>query len=466
MELHIHGGPAVIRAVLAAVPRCVTSHPHGDFYTKPVRYAEPGEFTRRAFHHGRLDLTQIEALGDTLNANTEQQRRLAIRGFNGSLASQYEAWRQDLVFARGELEALIDFSEDQHLDESPAFLTYSVASQVQGLVQQLKAFQANSVRGELLRNGIGLSLLGAPNAGKSSLLNRIVGREAAIVSAEAGTTRDVVEVGVDIGGWYCRLGDMAGIRQSQAANASPAIEALQTGAHLGYVEHEGIRRAKQRAFESDIVIVVCSVEPAKDGRDFQLRLEPEVLDTAAKINQQLGNVIVAVTKTDLVGESLSERLPKWIREIKISIPSLTEDSVFGISCISARSRPQATSDSGGIQAFQAGLVEKFRSITSPVTPGDIDGQSDIPSTDMSMWEESLGASERQRLLLDDCLSNLEGFLSEVAPTSDRTVGASPENLDVVVAAERLRMAADCLGKITGRGEAGDVEEVLGVVFEK
>jgi len=193
-----------------------------------------------------MDLPQIEALGETLSASTEQQRKLSVRGTTSQLAARYEQWRLLLLLARGELEALIDFSEDQHFDESPAILGVSVASQIRALRIDMEAHIVNAMRGELLRSGINVALLGAPNAGKSSLLNRIVGRDAAIVSQEAGTTRDVVEVGVDLGGWLVKIGDMAGLRR---AGVIP-------GDVVGTIEQEGIKRAKQRALESDVLIVV------------------------------------------------------------------------------------------------------------------------------------------------------------------------------------------------------------------
>ena len=251
LELHIHGGTAVVKAVLAAVPKTIPKNAR-----QIIRYAEPGEFARRAFYNNRLDLLQVEALSDTLAADTEQQRRLAVRGSSNVLAERYEAWRQKLLNARGELEALIDFSEDQHFDESPAKLCASVAKQVQQLKLQLQANIENAARGELLRDGINIALIGAPNAGKSSLLNRIAGREAAIVSSEAGTTRDVVDVNVDIGGFYCRFGDLAGLRkQTQTSDRH----------QVGEIEREGIRRAKERALKADVIVVVLAVEAAKDS---------------------------------------------------------------------------------------------------------------------------------------------------------------------------------------------------------
>ncbi|KAI5300013.1 tetrahydrofolate synthase [Ascosphaera pollenicola] len=211
LELHIHGGPAIVKAVLGAIPKCaegsvsqqgVTLSPVPPIHQ--IRYAEPGEFTRRAFLNNRLDIPQIEALGETLDAETEQQRRLAVQGTVSSLSSRYETWRQQLLEARGELEALIDFSEDQHFDESIHDFMVSVGTQIRRLLQQINLHVDNAAKGELMRNGIKIALLGAPNAGKSSLLNQIVGREAAIVSNEQGTTRDIVDVSVDIGGWLCR----------------------------------------------------------------------------------------------------------------------------------------------------------------------------------------------------------------------------------------------------------------------
>jgi tRNA U34 5-carboxymethylaminomethyl modifying GTPase MnmE/TrmE len=230
LELHVHGGHATVKAVLAAIGKCQSKH--------TIRYAEAGEFTRRAFQNDRLDLGQVEALSDALSADTEQQRRAALRGNSGKLGRIYEEWRQLLLAARGELEALIDFSEDQHFDDSPAELMENVTRQIGPILSAIRRHQAGSRCGELLKRGIRISFLGPPNAGKSSLLNIIVDREASIVSEEAGTTRDIVEVSVDIGGYLCVFADTAGLRAS---------------ASVGGVEQEGIKRAKAKAKESDLV---------------------------------------------------------------------------------------------------------------------------------------------------------------------------------------------------------------------
>ncbi|KNG50351.1 tRNA modification GTPase mss1 mitochondrial precursor [Stemphylium lycopersici] len=380
----------------------------------------------------------IESLGETLSASTEQQRKLSVRGTTSSLAVRYEHWRHLLLQARGELEALIDFSEDQHFDESPALLCASVASQVQALCVHMEAHIANAVRGELLRNGISVALLGAPNAGKSSLLNRIVGRDAAIVSQEAGTTRDIVEIGLDLGGWLVKIGDMAGLRKAGLVGADV----------VGAVEQEGIKRAKQRALESDIVIVV---------QDATAEMDPEVMETAKQCADIGIDVIVAINKSDQLSSRDTARLA-WKERIRAAL-GLEEGRICFISC-----KDITTSASSEIQSFLATLQDTFKSMTAALVPDS--------DPDPSIWQESLGATERQRLLLSECLSHLSAFLATVtAPSADgsSTGEATPdeiEEVDIVVAAECLRSAADALARITGRGDSGDVEEVLGVVFEK
>ncbi|KAF2688396.1 tRNA modification GTPase mss1 mitochondrial precursor [Lentithecium fluviatile CBS 122367] len=430
LELHVHGGPAIVRAVLAAIPQCDSPpddmRPHTAGAPRRIRYAEPGEFTRRAFTNGRMDLPQIESLGETLAATTEQQRKLSVRGTTSSLAMRYENWRHILLQARGELEALIDFSEDQHFDESPAVLCASVAGQVAQLSAHIEAHITNAVRGELLRSGISVALLGAPNAGKSSLLNRVVGRDAAIVSQEAGTTRDVVEVGLDLGGWLVKIGDMAGLRKAGLVGADI----------VGAVEQEGIKRAKQRALESDVLIVV---------QDATAEMDPEVIETAQQCVHLGINVVVAINKIDQVLNSSS--LDRWKEKMQ-SVLSIPAERIFFVSC-----------KDGEMQAFLHGLLEAFKAMTAALVPDS--------DPDPSIWQESLGATERQRVLLSECRSHLDAFLRAVqTPTHQLGAVDDVEEVDIVVAAESLRLAAETLARITGRGESGDVEEVLGVVFEK
>lgn len=450
LELHIHGGPAVVKAVLDNIPKTISPEISG-FY--PLRYAEPGEFTRRAFYNNRLDLTQVEALGDVLSAETEQQRRLAVRGASTGLAKEYELWRKNLILAQGELEALIDFSEDQHFDESPTTLVRSVTIQVEQLRTKLSTNIKNSSRGELLRNGINLALLGAPNAGKSSLLNRIVGREAAIVSSEEGTTRDVVEVGVDLGGYLCRFGDLAGLRMVPQSPGSPKV---------GEIEREGMRRAKERALAADVVLVVLSAEDLS-------RPNAEVLATLRSCDLASQRIIYVINKSDLLRDhSKAEEIRALFEAQQYPSNESANTPVFIISCKEAEHPQERGStngqDPGAIEGLLRGLVKVFSDMTSALFP---EGQTG--SGDPSMWEQSLGASQRQRLLLQQCLHCLDTFLVEAGATvldQDNTDAVEERETDVVLAAESLRSAADCLAKLTGKGGSGNVEEVLGVVFEK
>ncbi|XP_068853328.1 tRNA modification GTPase GTPBP3, mitochondrial [Aphelocoma coerulescens] len=233
-ELHVHGGPAVVSGVLRALGRL-----------PGLRPAEPGEFTRRAFHHGKLDLTAAEGLRDLIGAETEAQRRQALRQMEGDLGQLYQRWSHTLTQALAHLEAFIDFSEDDNVEEG-------VLSQVDGTVRalerEIRGHLRDGRRGELLRGGVRAVIAGPPNVGKSSLLNLLCRRPAAIVSPTAGTTRDVLEVALDIGGYPLVLGDTAGLR----AATDP-------------VEREGVTRARDRLCHADLVLAVLdatSVSPA------------------------------------------------------------------------------------------------------------------------------------------------------------------------------------------------------------
>lgn len=460
MELHVHGGPAIVKAVLGAIPKCVdqsgsvqrtelSSLPS----MSPIRYAEAGEFTRRAFLNNRLDIPQIEALGETLDAETEQQRQLAVQGTVSSLSSRYEAWRQQLLEARGELEALIDFSEDQHFDESIGDFMVSIGTQVRRLLQQINLHVENAAKGELMRNGIKIALLGAPNAGKSSLLNQIVGREAAIVSNEQGTTRDIVDVSVDIGGWLCRFGDMAGLRSASGG----------AGRIVGAIETEGIRRAKARALESDVVIVVLSLEDAPDGHTASIFLEPEVIEATQTCLDQGKNMLVVVNKIDKAATSSDVR-EQCIQAVREKLPDIQRSDILFISCEEAQTRMMDKSDPGNIQTFLGALQQLFKRMAAPSRlPTDYDAH-----IGNSYYTESLGVTYRQKANLELCAESLRLFLDQIPQAAGGIHDASIEDgdVDIVMAAENLRQAADCLSKITGRGDSGDVEEVLGVVFEK
>jgi tRNA modification GTPase len=221
-ELHVHGGRAVIGAVIDAV-----------LALPGTRLAEPGEFARRAFENGRLDLTEVEGLADLINAETEVQRRQALAQAEGSLRALYEGWRADLVRAQALIEAGLDFADEGDV-------IADVAAKADPIVAQLRAAIARHLAdksGMRLRDGFKVVIAGAPNAGKSSLLNALAKRDAAIVSEEAGTTRDIIEVHLDLGGVPVMLIDTAGLREAE-----------------GKVEAEGIRRALARAGDADLVL--------------------------------------------------------------------------------------------------------------------------------------------------------------------------------------------------------------------
>ncbi|MBV1796024.1 tRNA uridine-5-carboxymethylaminomethyl(34) synthesis GTPase MnmE [Siccirubricoccus sp. G192] len=247
-ELHLHGGPAVIAGVAEAL------------VAAGARPAEPGEFSRRAFLHGKLDLTAAEGIADLVAAETAAQRRQALRQAEGALAALYGGWATRLTRLLAQQEAFIEF-EDEDL---PAGLDDAVGRAAAALRAEMAAHLADGGRGERLRDGLLVAILGAPNAGKSSLLNALVGREAAIVSARAGTTRDVVEARLDLGGVPVTLADTAGLRE-----AADEIEA------------EGVRRARRRAKEADLVLALFAADQAPDAETLAL-VRPGVLAVVNK----------------------------------------------------------------------------------------------------------------------------------------------------------------------------------------
>jgi tRNA modification GTPase len=446
LELHIHGGTAVVAAVMRCIPLVLHD-------ASRIRYAEPGEFTRRALLSGRLDLTQVEALGEVLSAQTEQQRRRSVIGTSGALAAQYERWREMLIAARGELEALIDFAEDQQFEDSASSLLSSVLQQVTALRDRIDIYVQNAARGDLLKSGVSVALIGSPNSGKSSLLNLIVGREAAIVSPEQGTTRDVLEIPIDLNGYLCRFLDTAGLRSSDVPTG---------GSALGAVEEEGIKRAMSRALQSDVLIVLLSLD--EHGSE-PISINPQVAEIASICAAQGCRMLIAVNKIDLANGiclTKSAKIQSFKADLQKRQPANSSSiPILPLSCKHASSDSPEHVSMSGFHPLVQNLISTFEQMTSPVQGSESDSPRD----------ESLGASERQRNLLNECLAHLDEFISQGRSSTEgwHTSDNLDDELgqwDVVLAAEALRSAADSLARITGRGGSGDVEEVLGVVFER
>ncbi|HZP74544.1 MAG TPA: tRNA uridine-5-carboxymethylaminomethyl(34) synthesis GTPase MnmE [Pseudolabrys sp.] len=360
-ELQLHGGRAVLAATLTAL---------GDI--DGLRPAEAGEFTRRAFEHGKLDLTAVEALADLVGAETEAQRRQAFRQLKGLLGGNAERWRTRLIEALALVEARIDFSDEADVPEELVAPALAIVAELE---REIGAALADAGRGERLREGMVVAIAGPPNAGKSTLLNRIARREAAIVSPFAGTTRDVIEVHLDLDGYPVTLLDTAGIRES----AEP-------------IEQEGIRRAQERAAEADLVLWVSDAG-----------------DRLAAPNAAPGQELWQIrNKVDLLTAAYLRNEPKSIAK------------TFNISAVRG----------DGLDSL---LVALARQATSFLASG----------------ESALITRDRHRRVLTDVRAALLRALAE------ETHGRE----DII--AEELRLAANGLGRLTGRV---DVEDILDVIF--
>lgn len=224
-EFHLHGGVASVAAVLSSL---------GDM--PGLRLADAGEFTRRAFLNGKLDLTQAEGLADLIAAETEAQRRLALRNAEGGQRRVYEEWRKRILHGRAMIEAELDFADEADV---PGSVADRIWADMQALERDIDTNLGSARAGEIVRNGFEVIILGAPNAGKSSLMNALARRDVSIITEEAGTTRDLVEVRLDLGGIRVNLIDTAGIRENP-----------------GRIEEIGIKKALIRSSDSDLVLLV------------------------------------------------------------------------------------------------------------------------------------------------------------------------------------------------------------------
>lgn len=287
-ELHVHGGRAVVDSILNALNA-----------VPGLRPAEPGEFTRRAFAHDKMDLTQAEALADLVDAETRAQQKQALRQMGGALKEIYDDWRHRLVQALAHLEAVIDFPDE----DLPPAVADKVWGEVGDLEKAIAVHLNDDKRGERVREGLMIAIIGPPNAGKSSLLNALARREAAIVSAIPGTTRDIIEVHMNLAGYAVTLADTAGLREA-----------------ADVIEDEGIRRAKARAADADLKIVVFdgAVYPQRDAT------------AAAMID---ADTLVVVNKADLLSQPVSTETDKTTGQ---TIQFMSVKSGFGMDALLER----------------------------------------------------------------------------------------------------------------------------------
>lgn len=416
VELHLHGSRAVIAGVTKALAASGIARP-----------AERGEFTRRAFENGRMDLTEVEGLADLIAADTAEQRRQALRQLGGDVRAVFEGWREELKGCLAHAEAVIDFGED--VDDG-AF--EDVIPRVTALRKEMERRMNDDRRGEIVRGGVRVAIVGPANAGKSTLLNILARRPAAIVSPIAGTTRDVVEVSLDMDGVPVIVSDTAGLRER---TDDP-------------VEIEGIRRARQAASSADITIFVqdASLESFSWGsfdvtaaRDALNKLQAaandendgSVIDSdgSGPLSLPSSSVLLVANKFDLVSGQ-DANLPK--------VPEDGKSPLFQTSLKEGR----------GVDALVSGLAAAVKARVS----GDASGDDD----DMRSAEEApVITRARHRYHVEQAVRAMEAFeLGRTGPNRDFY-------LPMDLATEELRIASRELGAVTG---AIHVEEVLDVIF--
>jgi len=364
-EFHIHGSRAVQAALFATLSNL-----------ENVRAAEPGEFTRRAFENGKLDLTEAEALDDLIHADTDRQRRQALRQLKGLLGDRVRDWRSRLIGASALIEAGIDFSDESDVS---AELMAPALETIKSLLLEIEETLSAQGRSERLRDGLTVAISGRPNVGKSTLINLLARREVAIVSPHAGTTRDVIEVQLDLDGYPVTVIDTAGIRDTADA-----------------IEQEGVRRARARAAESDLVLWMTDSEHESSKSEIETSA-----DTA---------VWIVRNKVDL--DSVGERAGAEISRAKEGVKT------FGISA-----------------GRGDGIAELVAALTN------------FAQGYFGTSEDGLIARERHRKLLRETADALQRCLA-IAGRGDE------------LAAEELRVAARSLGRLLGRVDVEDILDAI------
>ncbi|GAB1604724.1 tRNA modification GTPase GTPBP3, mitochondrial-like [Argonauta hians] len=410
-EFHIHGGPAVIQALLLSLAK-----------VPGLRHADPGEFTKRAFLNGKLDLTEVEGLSDLLHAETEMQHQQAFLQMEGQLSKLYQKWKSDLLKCTANVEAYIDFSEDDNIED---YVLQEAEVKIKQVIHEIKEHLNDSRRGELLRNGIQVTLLGETNVGKSSLLNCICQRPAAIVSPVAGTTRDVIDSFQNIGGYPVLFCDTAGVRET-----------------TDIIELEGVQRAIERCLQANIIVLMLDAskhyqillkQPGTSLKNYIQEYLKTMLDSSGftdikplsnddddddiresiehKID--IDNVVVVFNKSDLLDELV---LSRWHPD---SNPH-TELAHCILSCL----------NKDGLQQFLDILLHKVKERYGDPHTGNISF-----------------TRQRHRSHLTNSLTYLETSLLWL-------------NRDDVLMAEYLRKSLRQFGKILGETSSEDILDVI------
>lgn len=331
VEYHVHGGIAVVDGVLSALSRL-----------KGHRLAEPGEFTRRAFLNGRIDLTAAEAIADLIHAETEAQKLQALDQMGGSLFHLYEDWKDRVAKVLALMEADLDFS-DQDLPED---ILLKIRPQLDDVRDEIRTHLDDGHKGERLRDGFRLVILGAPNAGKSSLVNALTRRDVAIVSSVAGTTRDMIETHLNLGGYPVILTDTAGLRGEAV---------MPTDDHRA-IEAEGVRRALGRAAEADLKILLFDATRPPDA------------ETLALMDD---NSFIVINKIDAAKADWSS-YPEAATRIEISVqdgtgmPDLQQAMIKKLQSLVGTSRTPSLTRARHRECLDRALLSLERSLDAPL----------------------------------------------------------------------------------------------------
>ena len=342
VEFHLHGGRATVRAV------CDVLSVMTEF-----RLAEPGEFTRRAFDNGKLDLTEVEGLADLIAAETEAQRKQALRQLGGALGAMLEDWRQNLLRTLALIEAEIDFPEEG----LPDHLKTEINHNMLGLREKISAHLDDRRRGEMVRDGAFVAILGAPNVGKSSLLNALVRRDVAIVTESAGTTRDVLEVNLDLGGFAVTIADTAGLRDAD-----------------NHIEREGVRRALKQANEADLRVVMFDCGHGEPDSGSMALLE--------------GNCLAVLNKIDLVE---NHDIPEQICGLSVIPVSVKRDTNMGVLVDALTERVADLMDGrGGAPLTRARHRQALLDCHAALLRAESAGAAELVAEDVRLAARSLG----------------------------------------------------------------------------